>query len=453
MKSTKTIFFGLLAVLGFQSNVFAQESGLSFSQAQDLMKGNNKQFQINQKKLETSQFNEKASKALSYPKFNAFAAATWMDKDIALDLNDKRAQVAGLLQIPNPSILGNWNFTLQENDVQMVGLGVTWPIYTGGKIKAAQNVSKIKTEIAKNENRTETQKLVSELAEYYYKAKLAQEAVEVRQLVFDGMQKHLYNAQKLEENGIIAGAETLQAKVAVANSERELLASKKDLDLAKEALASTMEVEDVNEKLSSPFFVSSNLLPLNYYQDLASNNFPQIEKLKLLEQLSEQKIKAEKANHLPTVAVFGQKILASNNLPLDNPLFLGVGVKYDLFDGFATKNNVRAAESEKSTLELARKKAELDIRTLVSKYYKELEKQEEQITSLEVSKDLAGELVRVRERAFSEGIANSVDVVDAQMNQASIHLQTLKAYSDYDITLAKLYEICGISDQYTSETF
>lgn len=242
MKSTKTIFLGLLAVLGFQSNVFAQESGLSFSQAQDLMKGNNKQFQINQKKLETSQFNEKASKALSYPKFNAFAAATWMDKDIALDLNDKRAQVAGLLQIPNPSILGNWNFTLQENDVQMVGLGVTW--------------------------------------------------------------------------------------------------------------------------LISPFFVSSNLLPLNYYQDLASNNLPQIEKLKLLEQLSEQKIKAEKANHLLSVAVFGQKILASNNLPLDNPLFLGVGVKYDLFDGFATKNNVRAAESEKSTLELARKK-----RNLISKLW------------------------------------------------------------------------------------
>ncbi|WP_278352674.1 TolC family protein [Chryseobacterium gleum] len=452
MRYKKAIYIGLLTVFGVHPNIFAQETGLSFSQAKDLMSGNNKQFQINQKKLETSKFDEKISKSLSYPKLNAFGAATWMDKDISLDLNDKRAQVAGLLQLPNPSVLGNWNFTLQESDVQMLGLGLTWPIYTGGKIKAAQKVSKIRTDITYNENHTETQKLISELAEYYYKAKLAQEAVVVRQLVFDGMQKHLYNAQKLEENGIIAGAETLQAKVAVANSERELLASKKDLDLAKEALANTMEVENIEEDLSSSFFISQKLQPLSHYQDLASNNFPQIEKLKLMEQLSEQKIKAEEASHLPTVAVFGQKILASNNLPLKHPLFAGVVVKFDLFDGFATKNKVLAAKSEKETLELTRKKAELDIRTLVSKYYKELEKQEEQITSLEVSKKLADELVRVRQRAFSEGIANSVDVVDAQMNKASINIQSLKAYSDYDITLAKLYEICGISDQYASET-
>ena len=68
MRYKKAIYIGLLTVFGVHPNIFAQETGLSFSQAKDLMSGNNKQFQINQKKLETSKFDEKISKSLRQTK-------------------------------------------------------------------------------------------------------------------------------------------------------------------------------------------------------------------------------------------------------------------------------------------------------------------------------------------------------------------------------------------------
>lgn len=446
---TKSILIVLFS--SFNISFFSAQTVISFRDAQLKMLKQNKEIEINDKKIEIENFKAKATQGLMYPHFKAFGMATMMDKDIKLDLNDKKDQVANLLNLPNPAVLGNWAFTLQEKDIELAGISMSWPIYTGGKIRAANNAAKINTNIAETEKSNAEQELISELADRYYKAKLAEEAVKVRQQVLDGMKVHLSNADKLEKNGIIAGAEVLQAKVAVAEAERQFLGAKKDLQLAQTALAATIEDESEDYSLSSPFFLKNDMAPLVDYKAMAVANYPQIQKLKLLERLTDESIRAEKANYLPNVALTGQKILASNNVPLiKNPLIVGVGVSYDLFDGFSRKNKIKAAESQKETVTLAREKAEIDIKILVEKYYNELKKSEEQIISLETSLQLAEELVRVRKSSFAEGIASSVDVIDAELNLSSTKLQSLKAYADYDATLAKLYEISGISKDYTS---
>lgn len=450
MYSTKKIFLQILLLFCGVSATKAQ-TPISFSDAQAKMLHQNKDVMINDKKIEMSGYNQKSTQGLMYPHFKAFSTVTLMNKDIKVDLNDERGKVAEQFGLPNPATLGDWNFLLQKKDIEVTGISMTWPIYTGGKIRAANKAAKINTSIAETEKTNAEQELISELADRYYKAKLAEEAVKVRQQVLDGMNVHLSNADKLEKNGMIAGAEVLQAKVAVAEAERQLLGAKKDLQLAQTALAATIEDENEDYSLSSPFFLKNNMAPLADYKEMAAANYPQIQKLKLLEKLTEEGIKAENANYLPTVALTGQKILASNNFPLlKNPLIMGVGATYNLFDGFSRGNKIKAAKTQKETVILTREKVETDIKTLVEKYYNELKKSEEQIVSLQTSLQLAEELVRVRKNSFAEGIASSVDVIDAELNLSSTKLQSLKAYSDYDATLAKLYEICGISKDYTS---
>ncbi|PKF75686.1 TolC family protein, partial [Chryseobacterium sp. PMSZPI] len=295
----------------------------------------NIQVKINDKKIETSHYKIKVTEGLMYPQIKAFGTATYMDKDSKIFLNDKRDGLATLLNLSSPSVLGNWDFTLQKRDMEFGGLSMSWPIYTGGKIKSAIHIAKLNEEVAKVDKSSSEQNLISELAERYFNTKLAEEAVGVKEDVLNVMNVHLTNSLKLERNGIIAGVEVLQAKVAVAEAERQLLASKKDLQLARTALSATLEQEG-EFSLTSPFFLKENIDSLKGYKEKAVANYMQIQKLKLFEKIAEESINAEKANYLPNVLITGQKIIASHNYPLiKNPLTVGIAVTYDIFDGFA----------------------------------------------------------------------------------------------------------------------
>ncbi|MBL3546609.1 MULTISPECIES: TolC family protein [Chryseobacterium] len=429
-------------------NCLHAQSALSFSEARDMMMNKNIEVKINNKKIDVAQYKIKAAQSMLYPHIKAFGIATYIDKESRLNLNDKRDQLASLFELHSPTVLGNWDFTLQKKDMAFGGISLSWPVYTGGKIRSAVNMAKIGAEVAKVEKSNSEQGLVSELANSYFKAKLAEEAVTVKENVVEVMNVHLSNSLKMERNGIIAGVEVLQAKVAVAEAERQLLASKKDLQLARTALSATLEQEE-EFTLTTPFFLEGNMNSLEEYKEKAAAHYPQIQKLKLLEEIAQQGINIEKANYLPTVLLTGQQIIASHNFPLvKNPLTVGVMVTYDIFDGFGRKNKILAAKGEKETIEMSREKLQLDIKTYVEKLYNELKKSDEQIVSLNESIKLAEELVRIRKASFAEGISTSTDVIDAELNLSGKKIEQLKAYTDYDTNLAKLFEVCGMSNDY-----
>jgi len=429
-------------------NGLRAQTALSFSEARDMMMNRNIQVKINDKKIETSQYKIKSAEGMMYPQFKAFGNATYSDKDSKVNLNDKRDGLATLLNLPSPTILGNWDFTLQKKDMEFGGFSMSWPVYTGGKIKSAIKIEKIKAELAKADKSDSEQSLISELAERYFNTKLAEEALGVKEDVVTVMNIHLANSLKLERNGIIAGVEVLQAKVAVVEAERQLLASKKDLQLARTALSATLEQEE-EFSLTSSFFLKEDIDSLQQYKEKAVANYSQIQKLKLFEKMAEENINAEKANHLPNVMITGQKIIASHNYPMvKNPLTVGIAVTYDIFNGFARKNKILAAKSEKESIELSREKLQIDIRTYVEKLYNELKKSSEQIVSLSASIKLAEELVRIRKASYAEGMSTSTDVIDAELDLSGKKIEQLKAYASYDTNLAKLFEVCDMSDDY-----
>ncbi|HUN02449.1 MAG TPA: TolC family protein, partial [Niabella sp.] len=75
-----------------------------------------------------------------------------------------------------------------------------------GKIKAANKAASIEEKEAIEQINQKKAELISELAERYFGLKLALEAVTVRQEVYDAMQRHLEEAKKMEQQGLIARA-------------------------------------------------------------------------------------------------------------------------------------------------------------------------------------------------------------------------------------------------------
>lgn len=448
-KILKLIFLPLL----LNSGVLSSQS-LSFSEAQAVMDRDNSLIKAVQKEEEAYTYEWKASKGNRYPQLSVFGGGLYLNKELGTNLNGAKNEFSSLLGVSNPEILGDWDINILKRDIAFGGVGIIWPVFTGGKINALIESSKIKTDIGHEELVSTKNKLISELVERYFQVKLAEEAVLVRKEALEGMNKHLYDATKLEQQGIIAPVEKLQADVAVSEANRQYSASLKDLSLSKVALANTLEIDEANFDLTTQFFLVDNLQSLAYYQDKALTNYPELLKLKLQIDLAEQGIKSKKSSYYPTIDAFGQSVLLHNN-PVgvskknEKPWMVGVTLTYDLFEGFKNKNEIKAAKVTKESAELHEIKAKKDIKNQIEKIYQDLEKQNEQIQNLQIQIVQAEELLRVRSRSFAEGIASSTDVVDAEVNLSGIKLQKLEAQYNYVLDLADLLEYSGLSYEFT----
>lgn len=447
-----------VACLFFSGNAYSQS--MTFSQAYQQMNRDNSSLKASEKMEQVQSFKEKAVKGLRYPSIKAYGMGLWTDRSLGINLNGLRNGVADFIQIPDAEALGDWKMDFNKRDMVLGGFLATMPLYTGGKINAAIDAEKIQSEIAATELDNVQSALVTELAERYFMVKLAEQAVEVKRQVLKAMEKHLSDATKLEAHGMIAPVEKLVAEVAVSEANRELEAGIKDATLARIALANTLEVDSVQDELSSEFFQVDNLENMEFYRDAAQENYPLLQKIELEKQLAQQGVKVARSGRLPTVVAFGQTILAHNN-PIsgldilynnNKPWTIGVGVSYSLFEGFKTKNEIKAAKATVEGVEYLQTKAISDVRMLVAKLYQDLEKQQEQISNLKVQLELAKEFVRVRTRAFQEGFATSSDVVDAEVALSVVQLLTLESHFQYAVELAALLELAGMSKNFLQYT-
>ena len=453
---------------------FAQS--LSFSEALDRMRGANQKLKGMEKQAEASQYGEKSYKGLYLPQLSINASYTRLSDPLSLSFDKYKAPIqAQLGQLGNaipaplkptlgpvfaqmvgrfqPLFAQEWRYEFQEQDIWRLSADLRWVVFAGGKVRVGNKVGQLNHEIAKIESQKTENMLISELAERYFQVQLAQQALQVREKALQTAEQHYSNAQKLEKNGMVAPVETMQAKKAVTDAKREVLACQKDIELAQTALSGVIgEETSALTTLSSPLFEVAPLQSLDYYQDLAKKNFPSIVQAHLKKELTEQNIKAQWAAFLPDVALIGKKYLWSKNLPLTEPdnWAVGVGLQWNIFNGFSDKNKIAQAKAQRESVEQLTAQAEKDVQTLVKKHYTEIEKQREQLQSLQESLEFARELVRVRNQAFSEGLSSSTDVADANLYLASIEIKCYQALFEMDKVLAQLLEICGLSGEYTN---
>lgn len=354
-----------------------------------------------------------------------------------------------------PLFAQDWRYEFQKQDIWKVSADAKWVLFAGGKVRVANKIGTLNTEMATVEHQKTENVLISELAERYFQRQLAEKALEVRQKSLSTAEYHYENAQKLEKNGMIASVEMLQAKKAVTDAQREVMAAEKDMQLAQTALYGVMGIaEQPLTALTTELFEVAPLQSLEYYQQQAKEHYPAIVQAKIKAQMATQSVKAQQAAYLPDVAVVGKKYLWSENLPLTEPdnWVVGVGLQWNLFNGLQDKHKIAQAKALRESVELITAQAEKDVQTLVKKQYTEIEKQREQYLSLEESLRFAEELVRARDKAFAEGLSTSTDVADANLYLASIKIKRYQALFEMDKTLAQLLETCGMSEKFTSMT-
>jgi outer membrane protein TolC len=459
-------------------------SDLSFDQAFEMgLKQNHSIKQADYLKEQKKQ-DLKASRGINYPKIDLSANYVIMSEDLHLDLSPVRDAITPLYEtlsnygsfsgVPNPAggILpdaistnivrrnladglteieaGEWDKLIQKNQFATVNLMASWPIFTGGKIKASKDAAKLGVEDADYVYLEKYNVYTSELVERYFGLCLARQSEQVRGEVLKVMESHLGDAEKMKNQGIIANAEYLHAKVYFSEAERELKKSQRQSKITNEALVNTLASDSVRDiKPISDLFYLEEIEPIEYFKEAASKNNPQLKQIESKKDLAHIGVKVENANFLPSVALMGTYDVWNKDLSPYVPQWVaGIGLKWTLFDGLSRERKRKSAVIKELQVEEFHQKANNDVETGIEKYYQEIQMSIEQINELNIAQEFTEEYLRVRQKAFHEGMATSTEVVDANLALVKVKIEKLQAAYYFDVSLAKLLELSGQSDKF-----
>lgn len=404
---------------------------------------------------EARELEAQATRSLSLPQVNATLMYSKLERDYELDvspvtgkLNQAVGVIGGATGIKLPQLPSTVEYQYKNEGVRPI-VGFNWPLFTGGKISATQDLASARTAEASAEERHTGEALTTQLVKTYYGLQLAEHAVAVRSAVADALTRHLHQAERFEKTGMIARADRLHAQVAYDEAQRNLFKAQDERALAQIAL-NRMLVSAQDLAPSSPLFVRST--PLEPIEHWAQHGLAAHPGLALLDAKRQQTAQLEtiaRSALMPEVFAFGTYQFNKDVLtPVEPDWVVGVGMRFTLFDRIDRGSMIAASQRQSAGLAAYTEQARDDIRTLIDKRWREVEQARQRYLLLESSIALAEENVKLRESGFREGLSTSLDLVDARLALSRAQIDRAQAARDYVVALAELLEASGQSERF-----
>ncbi len=353
------------------------------------------------------------------------------------------AEMGALLQGVADGGLDTTTEILDEN-VFTSSINAFWPVFTGWRIQAVQDIAEQQTETAKARLSLLRRVQYEVLARVYFGLVLRKQVLATHKEVEKGLQLHFEHARALEKQGQIAKVERLKAEAAFDRAKVKSEKSRRALEIAELALDRMLRQEGVIPQ--TPLFISGNLPEMAHFVDQTLNNHPGLTLLKVKKKQAESLIEMEKGHYYPDIFLFGHYKLYKDDSIVGESApdwVAGVGIGMKLLDPGGRGSKLRAARSALDSLGYLYSQAERDLSVLVEKNWQEAIQSASEFRGLKSSITLAEETVRLREKGFSQGVSTSLDVVDAHLFLEEVKTKQLVASYDYVIRLTRLLAMSG----------
>ncbi|MGP5554136.1 TolC family protein [Psychrobacter celer] len=431
-------------------------SFLSLEQAQDILLQVSPKIAANDAAIAASEYQTDALKTLDNPLVFArvSASAYHLDEDIDLSslrsgiVNEINNSVDGIVPPPVPD-LPNFGELVGERlpdsydfkrsgETTSAGLGVAWPIYTAGRTAALTGASRARTQEALADSILDKNALYNTLIERYFKAQLAIIAAYLRDDAYDTLKQTDHMAERLYEEGFISHVDRLEAQSALADAKSEAVKANNDARLAMIALQRLLRT-DYRIKPTTPLFVSSRPLPdVSYFQDLALNNHPGLQKVAAKRAQAQQLHALSDTGYKPTVMLYGY-----GQAEKDPSWVAGISASWKLWGGLDKTASLASSSAQIRQADLSEIEVSDNLLLLVEKNWHDVNNAQARYQALQSNVDLAAEVLRLRRLGLQEGVNTTIDVVQAQTQALKARTEQAQAAHDYVQALASLMQSCG----------
>ena len=406
--------------------------------------------------VEAKELQSEGLKRLGGPVVSISGLAYAYNANLNLDLdplNQKLGQIGSSLppsiqsfvsRVPIPQLPNS--YTLNRHDTGAnASVSAVWPLYLGGATDAVRGFVSAQAREAQADAEQAGHEVDTLLVQRYFGAQLAQRAATLRLQAERTIAQHDAAAQKMLAAGVISRVERLQASAAYEEARRNARKAENDAALAGVALARTVRAEGSVTPQTPLFLISAPIEPLGHFIDAALTRHPGLGKVAAKKAQAEQLHEGEEALRRPQVIAFGTREIKSGNADW----VAGLGVRWTLYD--SVDRNALSAASHKQVEQAERTdlQARSDISLLVERNWRALDNARRQYLEMKVSVELAQEVVKLRTAGLREGTSTTLDLIDAETNQAKVLTERAQAANDYVQALAQLLESAGLSETFS----
>ncbi len=400
---------------------------LSFEAARTVLLAKSDKLKAAESNINRQEFEVKAVETLGFPELTLNATQLYGRKNFDL---------SGL---PVGVTAYDYNFDGPRSSLLM-----TWPIYTGGKIGAAQKLREAELTGAKAELVEAEERLDLQLVARYFGLRLAATVEGLRQTQLEQAERQLARSRRFEAQGQISAVERLSAQVSRDEAGRDLVKAQRERESAEAGLARMLRQNGTPRPTTPLFVITSPIEPLTAWLRDAEIKNPTLALIKSKGEAADQGVTAAKSEYLPQVFAFGQYNLITHYLtPIEPNWIAGIGVNFKLFSREDRASKVGAAQAQKAQVDSLQAEALNGIQSAVESAWLRVGQAREQFKLFDSSLALARENLRLRERAFEEGQSVAIDVSDAR--NSLIRAETGRAQIAYEfvVSLGALLEASG----------
>jgi outer membrane protein TolC len=434
---------------------------LSLPEAVSLALQKNAALRAADQAVQAADYNVRSSYGKFLPQIGVEGRYTRTNAPIAIDLRDMRsaliaADVATLQASgANPLIIAGFRTSLdralpsfslrvQEEGYYNATASLVQPLFTGGRLIANTKAKKADLAVAREQYRIARNKAVVDAVTGYCRMQLMQDIVAIRRETVEGIREHQRNAENLLGEGLISKASKMRTDVVLAEAQREYDKALRDQELALILLNNALGTDAGGRTLVTPLAQPGPLGGIARYLAAGQATNPNLRLLADTKQLLQQKYNGTRANFLPQVAAYGRYELDREYLTILEPEWAaGIAARINLFNGASDRNDLQATRREIAAVTLLTENAARLVETEIRRYYHDVETARGQYESLQVSRDLADENLRLNRLSFAEGVAPVVDVIDAQLALGKVKAEQSKALNDYAVALVNLTGASG----------
>jgi outer membrane protein len=351
---------------------------------------------------------------------------------------------------------GAGRFIVQPTSSSLWGVSIGQSFSLGGKEITNFRISKQAVESNEYDLYATKEAYILRVAESFYDVLQASKAVEIARENVRRLTKYREDARIRLQVGEVTKTALLRAEAELSGAQSELVRTENVLNLAKAVLARVVGVEgdfslkestDTEDLSTENTFYSDELEPLSSLKAVALQERSELKSNNIQRQIAEEQVSYAKGSYWPILSVEGGYIRRDENPSSqffnDESIYGTLRIGLPLFEGGLRKAEVGEAKARKKQADLTYNDLKKKIDIEVESAYLVLQTQRGTLKSLEDQLKFARDNYDAVSKQFTFGLADSIDVIDANTLLLESERQLNRAQYNYKLFLLALKRATG----------
>ncbi len=342
----------------------------------------------------------------------------------------------------------------REGDVYQAKIEMTYPVFTGFRTTEGYKAAKFELDVAKADLESQKQDLVYQIRQSYYQVLLAKEMVKVIDDSYDLMAQHSKQVKDLYREGYVSNLDVLQVEAKLSAITPQQIQVHNGYELAQLQLKNVLNLDPAQpmEVLGELKYEELKVPELNEQLLQARASRPDLKSLELREDQTQAAVKIAQGGFYPTVAVFANyQWNRGQDLPPNDKVWrpgyqAGATASIDLFDGFQTLGEVKAAKSQRQQVIYGEEALSRGIEIQVTAAYLQFVSAQQGVEAESKNVEAAQKNLEASQNRYREGMVNHLDVLDAEVGLTSARANYLRALNNYYVAKAGMDKAMGIME-------